>query len=375
VSAVEPDAGDATTGNGASHSWRARLRARWGGLARRAAAGRHAGTPPLTAFVLAGGGSRGAVQIGMLDELVRRGIQADRVYGASVGAINGAGYAGDPTSEGIERMATIWRAVRGTEIFPRGTFDGPWAYLQKRASVHANTGLRAIIEAGVRYESLEDAQVPIEVVATSLIDGQERWLTRGPAVEAVLASAAIPSIFPPVAVDGDVLVDGGVVNNVPISRALDAGCQRIYVLLCGPLHYHPPPPRRPAEAVLTALFVAVHARFVRELAALPPGVEVVVFSGGGEPSGQYRDFSATAALIEEGRAEVSAVLDRDGGTSRAVVPPAPDAERAVPAGSDGSDGRLGRDGRDGRDGSDGKKRALRRPDADRAPAATPPPAS
>ena len=66
---------------------------------------------------------------------------------------------------------------------------------------------------------------------------------------------------------------------------------------------------------MTAFFVAVHARFVRELASLPPGVEVIVFSGGGEPAGQYRDFSATEALIAEGRAEVTAVLDRYVGTS------------------------------------------------------------
>ncbi len=276
-------------------------------------------SPKRTAFVLAGGGSRGAVQVGMLEALVGRGIRADRVFGASVGAINGAAYAGDPTLEGLERMAGIWRQVKGTDIFPRGTFDGPWAFFQKRAAVHANTGLRAIIEAGIDYENLEDATIPIEVVTTSLTDGRERWITHGPAVDAILASSAIPSIFPPVTIDGDVLVDGGVVNNVPVSRALAAGCDRIYVLLCGPLHYHPPPPRRPAEAALTAFFVAVHARFVRELAALPVGVEVVVFSGGGDPSGQYRDFSATAALIEEGRAEVADVLDRYAGTSQELA--------------------------------------------------------
>jgi hypothetical protein len=129
-----------------------------------------------------------------------------------------------------------------------------------------------------------------------------------------------------------VLVDGGVVNNVPISRALTAGCDRIYVLLCGPLHYHPKAPRRPAEAALTAFFVAVHARFVRELASLPPGVEVVVFSGGGDPSGQYRDFSATAALIEEGRAEVRDTLDRYIGTSQDLgLPPSPPPRTAGPA--------------------------------------------
>ncbi|HEX3333148.1 MAG TPA: patatin-like phospholipase family protein [Acidimicrobiales bacterium] len=295
-----------------------RLRARFSRNSNRAD-GRHAPghehAEKRTAFVLAGGGSRGAVQVGMLDELVRRGIRADRVYGASVGAINGAAYAGNPTLDGIDHMADVWRNVSGADVFPRGTFDGPWAYFQKRPAVHANSGLRKIIEAGLTFEDLEDAQIPIEVVTTSLTDGRERWIARGPAVEAILASSAIPAMFPPVMIDGDLLIDGGVVNNVPISRALAAQCDRVYVLLCGPLHYHPQPPRRPAEAVLTAFFVAVHARFVRELAALPPGVEVIVFSGGGDPSGQYRDFSGTPALLEEGRAEVAAVLDRYAGTS------------------------------------------------------------
>ncbi len=269
-----------------------------------------------TALVLAGGGSRGAVQVGMLAELVDRGIRADRVYGASVGAINGAAYAGNPTPKGVEKMAEIWRNVKGTDIFPRGALDGPWAFHQKRAAVHANSGLRAIIEAGVDFEKLEDSTIPLEVVTTSLTDGRERWITHGDSVEAILASSAIPSIFPPVVIDGDVLVDGGVVNNVPISRAIAAGCTRIYVLLCGPLHYHPRPPKRPAEAALTAFFVAIHARFVRELSQLAPGIEVVVFSGGGDPSAQYRDFSGTATLIQEGRSEVADVLDRYAGTSQ-----------------------------------------------------------
>jgi NTE family protein len=312
----------------ASTTWTSRLRA-WLGRPQ----GPAPTEPQRTAFVLAGGGSRGAVQIGMLEELTRRGIRPDRVFGASVGAINGAAYAGNPTLDGVAHMANVWLGVRGTDIFPRGTFDGPWAFLQKRAAVHANTGVRRIIEEGLDYERLEDAIIPVEVVTTSLTDGRERWIGHGPATEAILASSAIPSIFPPVTIDGDVLVDGGVVNNVPISRALAAGCDRIYVLLCGPLHYHPRPPRRPAEAALTAFFVAIHARFVRELTALPAGVEVIVFSGGGDPSGQYRDFSGTAALIEEGRAEVRDTLDRYIGTSQDLglpSPPPPSAE-PVPA--------------------------------------------
>ncbi len=316
------------TGTGADHraasrngaGWAGRLRARW--------TSRHEAPDTAapheqrrTAFVLAGGGSRGAVQVGMLTELINRGIRADRVYGASVGAINGASYAGNPTAEGIENMTKVWRGIKGTDIFPRAALDGPWAFVQKRDAVHSNSGLRRIIEAGIDYENLQDARIPIEVVTTSLTDGRERWITHGNAVEAILASSAIPSIFPPVVIDGDMLVDGGVVNNVPISRAIGAGCTRIYVLLCGPLHYHPKAPRRPAEAALTAFFVAIHARFVRELSLLPPGVEVVVFSGGGDPSGQYKDFSGTATLLEEGKAEVADVLDRYAGTSQELVAP------------------------------------------------------
>jgi NTE family protein len=301
-------------------SWFERSRSRLGAVLSRRAAIEE--PPPRTAFVLAGGGSRGAVQVGMLAELVDRGIRADRVFGASVGAINGGAYAGNPTAAGVERMAHIWRDLKGTDIFPRGVLDGPWAFLQKRAAVHSSSGLRAIIEAGIDFENLQDTTVPFEVVATSLTDGRERWLAHGNAVEAILASSAIPSIFPPVVIDGDVLADGGVVNNVPISRAISAGCTRIYVLLCGPLFYHPRPPKRPAEAALTAFFVAIHARFVRELTMLPPGIEVVVF-GGGEPSAQYRDFSATAELMAEGRAEVAEVLDRYAGTSQELCPPRP----------------------------------------------------
>jgi len=140
--------------------------------------------------------------------------------------------------------------------------------------------------------------VPIEVVAHITDRRTERWIGRGPAVEAVLASAAIPAIFPPIVIDGDLLVDGGVMNNVPISRAIAAGATRIYVLLCDrwvSIRQCPSGHR----AVLTSFYAAIHARFTRDLASLPAGVEVVVFSGGADPGGDYRDFSASAELVEQ----------------------------------------------------------------------------
>jgi NTE family protein len=227
--------------------------------------------PPLTALVLAGGGTRGAAQVGMLQVLAENGFVPDRIYGTSVGAVNGAAFAGDPTLEGVERIARIWRGITGDDVYPSRFVHGPWQYLQQRESMHPNTGLRKIIEDGITFDRLEDAVIPFEVVAASIADGRERWLMSGPAVEAILASAAIPAISPPVEIDGDRLVDGGVVDNVPISRAIDAGATRILVLLCGPLTFTPPPSKRPVEVMLSALFISVHSRFSRELARLPDG--------------------------------------------------------------------------------------------------------
>lgn len=260
------------------------------------------------AFVLGGGGSRGAAQVGMLAALLERGITPNRIYGASVGAINAASFSGDPTLQGVDRLAHTWLGLDADAVFPRGRFFGPWQFLQSRSAVHDALGVRALITAGLRYEHLQDSPIPIEVVATVLGTGEERWFREGPALPALLASAAIPGVLPPVNIDGEVLIDGGVVNNVPISQAIKNGATTIYVLLCGPLHPRTPYPKRPIEAIFAAGALARAARFPRELADLPPGVSVVVFSPGSEGS-DYRDFSQTPYWIDAGRREVARVLD------------------------------------------------------------------
>jgi NTE family protein len=261
-----------------------------------------------TAFVFAGGGARGAAQVGMLGALVDRGIRPDVVYGASVGAINAAGYAGDPTAAGVSSIADRWRRVTREDVFPQGRFSPPWRFFQRRDSVHANGGLRALIESGLSFDRLEDAQLRLEVNATSLTDGRNRWFVEGSAVDAILASAALPALLPPVTIDGESFIDGGVVDNVPIGRAIDQGAQRVFVLLCGPMHYTPSPHQRPVEALLTAFFIAVHARFAVELHDLPQGVEVVVFTVDNDPVPRYDDFSATEAYIAAGRRNAETVL-------------------------------------------------------------------
>jgi NTE family protein len=278
----------------------------------------------MTALVLAGGSTRGAIQIGMLQVLAEHGFVPDRVYGASVGAINGAGFAAEPTREGVERMAQIWMAIRREDIYPQGRLHGPWLYVQQRDAVYSNSGLRRIITEGFPHDHLEEAELPLEVVATSLTDGGERWFTQGPAVEAILASSAMPAIFPPVEIDGERYIDGGVVDNVPIQRAIDAGATRIVVLLCSPPIVTPQPSKRPVEGMVNALLIAIHARFVRDMAHLPEDVEVILCVGPEGATRDFDDFSTTEHLIALGRSEASEVVRRYGlGTVPYPAPPLP----------------------------------------------------
>jgi NTE family protein len=206
-------------------------------------------------------------------------------------------------------LAQRWRTITREDVFPQGRFPTPWRFFQQRESVHPNDGVRNIIETGLVFERLEESPIPLEVVATSLTNGRMQWFSEGPAVERILASAALPALLPPVDIDGEAFIDGGVVDNVPIGRAIAQGAERVFVLLCGPMQYTPHRYRRPIEAVLTAFFIAVHAKFARELERLPEGVEVVVFTVDSEPVSGYDDFSATDALIAAGRANANVVLD------------------------------------------------------------------
>jgi NTE family protein len=186
----------------------------------------------VTAFVLAGGGSLGAVEVGMLQALLEHGERPDFVVGASAGAINGACFAAEPTLAGVAKMAATWSALRREHIFPLG-MRSLLALLLRRDHLVGSHGLRRLLEAHLPYRLLEHAALPIHVVATELASGDEVLLSEGPAVDAVLASAAIPGIFPSVSIGGRELVDGGITNNTPISAAIRLGAQRVLVLPTG----------------------------------------------------------------------------------------------------------------------------------------------
>jgi len=206
--------------------------------------------PPRTAFVLAGGGSLGAVEVGMLEALVESGIRADLVVGASVGAVNGAFFAGRPDLEGVRALRTIWEGLRARSVFPFSPLGNLLGVLAMRNHIVDPGPFHRLVAKHLPYRMLEDARVPIHVVATNVLSGRQVVLSRGPAEPAVLASAAIPGVFPPVRIGGDYLFDGGIAINTPIAAAIDLGAERIIVL---PTGYSCEMKRPPTSALAMAL--------------------------------------------------------------------------------------------------------------------------
>lgn len=266
---------------------------------------------PRTAFVLGGGGNLGSIQVGMLQALLERSIRPDMLIGCSVGALNAAAIADDPTTHGVGRLRDLWLGVRRGDIFPSGSLQATWAVARRGDSIYSNAGLRRIIEDWLAYQRFEDAAVPVHVVATALRTGRERWFHAGPVVEPLLASAALPAVFPPVWIDGEPLIDGGVVDNVPISRAVNLGAKRIYVLHVGNFDRERPDPRRPIDVLVHAFSIARGHRFRLEANAAPDGIELAVLPGIDPGSLRYKDFSRSRDLIRRGHDAAAAFLDGD----------------------------------------------------------------
>ena len=252
-----------------------------------------------TAFVLSGGGSLGAIQVGMLQALTEAGIQPDLLIGTSVGAVNAAWVGGWPDHEGALRLGEIWRGLRRQDIFPLSPLSSARGLLGRSNHVISNASLREVLQRNIPYERLEDAAVPVHVITTELKTGRAVLISTGPAVPALLASTAIPGIFPPVTIGRREFIDGGIANHTPIAAAIEVGATRIFVL---PVSY----PWLRQEST-NALGMALHAlaRFVEqrldaEVAAYKSVADIQVLPTLDAQAVSPADFSHTEELMTLG---------------------------------------------------------------------------
>ncbi len=262
---------------------------------------------PRTAFVLSGGGNQGVSQVGMLRALLERGIVPDVVIGTSAGALNGAAVAYAPNLTGVAQLAAVWEQLRADHVFPGGKIHRAWNVVRRGTHLFENTGLAALIHHATPARSFADLEIPLRVIATDLDTGEEVVIARGPLKPALLASCALPGVFPIVHHDGRRLVDGGVVNSVPLWHALAGPVNRVFVLNVS-AGVPDKLERSPLDVVMTSFMHARSQRFELELRHVPDNIEVTVLPRPPDPRDLF-DFSGARELIDAAYVLACAELD------------------------------------------------------------------
>ncbi len=255
----------------------------------------------------------------MLRALYERGIHPDLIVATSVGALNGAFVANRPqTAETADELAARWRVARRGLVFPVGWYDGLLGFLGARAHVVPDSGLREIVCKQVGPLRLEDLAIPLHVVAVDVVTGEEILLSSGSAVEAVMASAAIPAVLPPVAWQDRVLMDGAIANNTPISHAIGLGARTVYVLPAGHACGLERPPRSALGMALHALSLLTHSRLIADIELHRDSAKLVVLPPPCPLSITPIDFAHASELIQCSLKDAHEFLD-SGGAERPPI--------------------------------------------------------
>ncbi|GAB2810007.1 patatin-like phospholipase family protein [Lentzea nigeriaca] len=249
-----------------------------------------------TAFVLAGGGSLGATEVGMLAALTEADVRPDFVVGTSVGAANAVWFALHPSD--VDSLVSRWISLRRTDVFPIRPVRGLLGLLGFRDHLVPNAGLRRLLERSLGPIDLTGTEIPVHVGATDVLAGAEVLLSKGSAVDAVLASTAIPAVFPPLNVDGRYLMDGGAVNNTPVSHAVELGADHVWVLPTGYACALTSPPRSAVGVALQALTLLVNHRLEADVERYRSQVELKVVPPLCPLRVSPADFSRARELID-----------------------------------------------------------------------------
>jgi NTE family protein len=274
----------------------------------------------MRAFVLSGGGNLGASQVGAVLALIERGIAPDLLVGTSAGAINAAYLAGDPGLDGVRRLADIWSSVRTRDVFRFAL--SPWhivTHLRSDALYHSD-GLRRLLKSSLPYREIQEAPTELRVVATNLETGAAVALDSGPVVDAVLASSALPGLFPPVRIGNRLYVDGGIADNVPIAPAITSGADEVYVIRAGfdcPLGTR----LRAFDVLWRSVGLLLNRALDEDVRRFSGRARIVVLPSPCVPPTPIWNLSRSRELVEEAHRAVSAYLDGGGADADVVALP------------------------------------------------------
>jgi NTE family protein len=268
--------------------------------------------------VLGGGGARGAAQVGALIALFEAGIEPpERLIGVSVGALNGATLAAFPSLAGARMLRESWLSPLARDVFRADPLDIVLHRLRGGpVSALPATNVTRLIERGTQLtgiDTFEGLRVPLDVLATDVGAGELRVFRGGPLLPALLASVAIPGVFPAVEIEGAGYLDGGVIDNLPISHAVEAGCREI--LAIGLMASHPleRPPRSWVELISRTMQLSLHQRMLSDYERLKDWARIVLICpvlAPGDGVDMHRD--RVERIIEAARAGVRRLLETGG---------------------------------------------------------------
>ncbi|WP_084129856.1 patatin-like phospholipase family protein [Demequina sp. NBRC 110055] len=271
-------------------------------------------------FVLGGGGVRGATEVGMLRALFEAGVTPDLIVGTSIGALNGAAVAHDPSPSVIATLEAAWNSPTASAIY------GEWWPRQLRRLAQSKTHLNnpaplrdMIVDLVGEDATFEALAVPFAVCAASIERAAETWFDTGPVIDAVLASASVPAALPPTVIDGEHYVDGGIVNSIPLGEAIRRGADEVFVLQVGRIEESLEAPQKPSDVAKIAFEISRRHRFARDMADVPAGVRVHVLPYGGaqdgdEKLGAFRRLDTVGARMEAAYTATAAYLEEAGVT-------------------------------------------------------------
>ena len=252
--------------------------------------------------------------------LYERGVVPDLIVGTSAGALNGAFVASRAqTVETVDSLAEVWCGLRRGQVFPLNPLTGLLGFLGTRDHLFPASGLRRLIARHIQCDLLEQLPIPLHVITADAVSGEEVRLSRGPLLEAILASASIPAVLPPVSWHARTLMDGGVTNNTPISHAVELGARDIYVLPTGHACALQEPPRGALAVALHAISLLMQRRLIDDIERHKSNARLVVLPPPCPLGIQPIDFSQADELITRSLRDAHEFLDRGGAEKPPII--------------------------------------------------------
>ena len=265
-----------------------------------------------TAFVFSGGASLGAVEVGMLKAIVEYGIKPDLILGTSVGSINGAFFANNPTMEGVLELEQLWKKIRTKDVFGNISIVPIKKIATFSQHIMDPRNLRTLISEKLTFKKIEDTKIPLYIISTNINTGEEIIFNKGLVAEAIMASAGIPGVFPPQHMGKLTLIDGGIVNNAPISTAKKLGAERIIVFPIGFPYTPNKELKNLTEVIIPTFAYLLNRQLSSDYYIYKDKVDLIIIPAPENIQVGPHDFSKSELLMDQAYKRVKLWLNEDG---------------------------------------------------------------